>query len=138
MQNNDGVQQLKDKRSQQFPNLGFISVCNSNSENISPTQLHMQVPLASVPSYQLSPNEGNFHVLTNISNLIKCPRAVGDMFPKLPHNQVPITTYAGPHTLNTCIFLESLVIDNPLVIEQNTRGQCNNPVWLNMRKANKQ
>ena len=56
------------------------------------------------------------------------------MFPNLPQNQVPILTYTGPHTLNTCMFLESLVIDDPLVVERNTRGKSNCPVWFNMRK----
>ena len=92
------------------------------------------MPLESVLSCQLSSNEGNFQVLTNISNHIKRPSVAGDMFPKLPHNQVPILTYSGSHTLNICMFLKSLVIDDPLVVEQNTRGQCNNPVWFNMRK----
>ena len=92
------------------------------------------MPLESVLSCQLSSNEGNFQVLTNISNHIKRPSVAGDMFPKLPHNQVPILTYSGSHTLNICMFLKSLVIDYPLVVEQNTREQCNNPFWLNMRK----
>ncbi len=134
VQNNNGVQQLKDKLSQQFPNLGFVSICNSNSENVSPTQLHLQVPLGSVLSYQLSPNEGNFEVLTNITNSIKRPIDVGNNFPGLPHNQVLVPTYAGAHTSTARSFLESLVIDDPLVIEQNTRGQCDNPTWFNMRK----
>jgi hypothetical protein len=95
--------------------------------------MHTQVPLGSIHSYQLSPNEGNFQVYTNFPNL-KRPLTVDNIFPQLPHSHVPLSMYAGPHNPDRCSFLQKLEVDDPSEIEQKTIGQSTNPTWFSMRK----
>ena len=135
VQNNEGANNLFDSLKSINPSLGFCTVFEQKPATI-PTNLngHM-VPCGSVLSYQLSLTEANFNVLTNFP-VLQRPRAVGDYFPDLPiETNVPAGVgLQMPLSYQEDRFISHLNVPNPSLIERETRGQSNNPLWFQSRR----
>ncbi|XP_070537197.1 uncharacterized protein [Ptychodera flava] len=119
-------------------NLGFcqLSSCIDNTDtDMVPTKMGFQVPMGSVLSYQLSLTEGNFDVLCNICTDI-IVESVPETYPTLPVNIVPVFNINGPCTEIISKFMDKLKLssDESANLEEQTRGQNNNPKWFEARQ----
>ena len=132
-QDNNGALSLHEKIKQHFPNLGFAEVF-SDSEPTVQTKLSTKVPLGSVLSYQLSLTEGNIQVFTNIPAVSRL-LSIFSTFLDLPYSQYQVVSFYGPLKVEEDTFIhEALPVENPAVVERETRGQKDNAKWFDMRR----
>ena len=127
VQNNEGATNLSYSLKSINPSLGFCTVFEQKPTMI-PTKLNgHKVPCGSVLSYQLSLTE---------ANLLQRPRVVGDSFPDLPieTNVPPGVGLQMPLSYQEDRFISRLTVPNPSLIERETRGQSNNPLWFQSRR----